>query len=99
MITTRKNGAKGKLLVVDDDEALRRLMQLELSETYEVIDTGEPEHGLAARKPRNTADSWGRQGTLKSRWISRPLRYSSGESPRRHDIFPGARCACGCACR
>jgi len=32
---------------VDDDEALRRLMHLELSETYEVIDTGEPEQGLA----------------------------------------------------
>jgi CheY-like chemotaxis protein len=37
----------GKLLVVDDDEALRRLMRLELSDTYEVIDTGEPEAGLA----------------------------------------------------
>jgi CheY-like chemotaxis protein len=37
----------GKLLVVDDDEALRRLMHLELSDTYEVIDTGEPEEGLA----------------------------------------------------
>ena len=47
MITNKKNGTKGKLLVVDDDEALRRLMHLELSETYEVIDTGEPEHGLA----------------------------------------------------
>jgi DNA-binding response OmpR family regulator len=35
------------VLVVDDDEALRRLMHLELSETYEVIDTGEPERGLA----------------------------------------------------
>jgi two-component system, OmpR family, response regulator len=43
VITNRK----GKLLVVDDDQALRRLMQLELSDTYEVIDTGEPEHGLA----------------------------------------------------
>jgi DNA-binding response OmpR family regulator len=47
VITNRRNGAKGKLLVVDDDQALRRLMQLELSETYEVIETGEPEHGLA----------------------------------------------------
>jgi DNA-binding response OmpR family regulator len=47
VITNRRNGPKGKLLIVDDDEALRRLMQLELSETYEVIDTGEPEHGLA----------------------------------------------------
>jgi DNA-binding response OmpR family regulator len=47
VITNRRNGPKGKLLLVDDDEALRRLMRLELSETYEVIDTGEPEHGLA----------------------------------------------------
>src|SRR3977135_1307609 len=37
----------GKLLIVDDDEALRRIMHLELSGTYEVIDTGEPEQGLA----------------------------------------------------
>jgi len=37
----------GKLLLVDDDEALRRLMRLELSDTYEVIDSGEPEQGLA----------------------------------------------------
>lgn len=37
----------GKLLVVDDDEALRRLMRLELSDTYEIIDSGQPEHGLA----------------------------------------------------
>ncbi len=36
-----------KLLIVDDDEALRRLMRLELSDTYEVIDSGEPEQGLA----------------------------------------------------
>jgi CheY-like chemotaxis protein len=37
----------GKLLVVDDDEALRRLMCLELSDTYEMIDSGNPEQGLA----------------------------------------------------
>jgi CheY-like chemotaxis protein len=36
-----------KLLIVDDDEALRRLMRLELSDTYEIIDSGEPEQGLA----------------------------------------------------
>jgi CheY-like chemotaxis protein len=37
----------GRLLVVDDDEALRRLMRLELGDTYEIIDSGEPEKGLA----------------------------------------------------
>lgn len=37
----------GKLLVVDDDEALRRLMRLELNDTYEIIDSGKPEEGLA----------------------------------------------------
>lgn len=37
----------GKLLVVDDDAALRRLMRLELSDGYEVFDSGEPQHGLA----------------------------------------------------
>ena len=36
-----------KLLVVDDDESLRRLMRLELSSSYEIIDSGEPEQGLA----------------------------------------------------
>jgi two-component system, chemotaxis family, chemotaxis protein CheY len=36
-----------KILVVDDDEALRRLMRLELGDTYEVIDCAEPEQGLA----------------------------------------------------
>jgi two-component system, OmpR family, phosphate regulon response regulator PhoB len=36
-----------KLLVVDDDEALRRLMRLELGDTFEIVDTGVPEEGLA----------------------------------------------------
>ena len=36
-----------KILIVDDDEALRRLMRVELSDDYEVIDSGEPEQGLA----------------------------------------------------
>jgi CheY-like chemotaxis protein len=36
-----------KLLIVDDDEALRRLMRLELCETFEVVDSGEPQEGLA----------------------------------------------------
>ena len=37
----------GKVLIVDDDEALRGLMRLELSSEYEVIDSGDPERGLA----------------------------------------------------
>src|SRR5215470_15590557 len=36
-----------KLLIVDDDKALRRLMRLELGDTYEIVDSGEPEQGLA----------------------------------------------------
>lgn len=35
-----------KLLVIDDEEAMRRL-RLNLSDTYEIIDTGDPEQGLA----------------------------------------------------
>ena len=37
----------GKLLIVDDDEALRRLIRIELSDTYEIVDSGEPDQGLA----------------------------------------------------
>jgi DNA-binding response OmpR family regulator len=37
----------GKVLMVDDDEALRRLMRLELGDAFEVIDSGQPEEGLA----------------------------------------------------
>jgi CheY-like chemotaxis protein len=36
-----------KLLVVDDDESLRRLMGIVLGDSYEVIESGEPEQGLA----------------------------------------------------
>jgi CheY-like chemotaxis protein len=36
-----------KILVVDDEEAVRKLMRLNLSDTYEVIDTGDPEQALA----------------------------------------------------
>jgi CheY-like chemotaxis protein len=36
-----------KLLVVDDDEALRRLMRLEMGDGFEIIDSGQPEEGLA----------------------------------------------------
>lgn len=36
-----------KLLIIDDEEPMRRLLKLNLSDTYEVIDTGDPEQGLA----------------------------------------------------
>ena len=36
-----------KLLVVDDEEAIRRLIRMNLDDEYEIIDTGEPEHALA----------------------------------------------------
>lgn len=48
LVQTDKQGRPmGKVLVVDDDDALRRLMHLELDGCYEVIDTGQPEQGLA----------------------------------------------------
>jgi twitching motility two-component system response regulator PilG len=36
-----------KLLIVDDEEAVRRLMRIHLSDTYEIIDTGSPDQALA----------------------------------------------------
>jgi DNA-binding response OmpR family regulator len=35
------------LLVVDDDDAMRRLIRLSLADNYKIVDTGEPEHALA----------------------------------------------------
>jgi DNA-binding response OmpR family regulator len=34
-------------LIVDDDDAMRRLLRLNLSDSYEIIDTGKPEEALA----------------------------------------------------
>lgn len=36
-----------KLLVVDDEQAMRKLIRLNLSDTYDVVDTGQPEEALA----------------------------------------------------
>ena len=36
-----------KLLVVDDDDSMRKVIRLNLADSYEVIDTAEPEHALA----------------------------------------------------
>lgn len=36
-----------KLLIVDDEEAARRLLRINLADRYEIIDTGNPEQALA----------------------------------------------------
>jgi DNA-binding response OmpR family regulator len=36
-----------KLLIVDDEEPIRRLLRINLSDRYEIIDTGSPEQALA----------------------------------------------------
>jgi DNA-binding response OmpR family regulator len=36
-----------RLLIVDDDEAMRRLFRLNLSDDYEIVDTADPEEALA----------------------------------------------------
>jgi DNA-binding response OmpR family regulator len=36
-----------KLLIVDDEEALRRLLRINLADCYEIIDTGNPEQALS----------------------------------------------------
>src|ERR1700722_1740600 len=36
-----------KLLIVDDEEAMRRLLRINLADQYEIIDTGNPEQALA----------------------------------------------------
>jgi DNA-binding response OmpR family regulator len=44
-----------KILVVDDDDAMRGMLKMRLSDTYEVIDTGNPVQALALaleHKPR-----------------------------------------------
>ncbi len=36
-----------KILVVDDEESMRKLLRMRLSDTYEVVDTGDPEQAVA----------------------------------------------------
>jgi CheY-like chemotaxis protein len=36
-----------RILIVDDDEAIRRLVRLNLTDLYEIFDTGQPEEALA----------------------------------------------------
>jgi CheY-like chemotaxis protein len=43
----KKETRLAKLLVVDDEESIRRLMRLNLGDKYDIIDTGEPETALS----------------------------------------------------
>ncbi|HET8925774.1 MAG TPA: response regulator [Candidatus Acidoferrum sp.] len=36
-----------RLLIVDDEDAMRRLLRINLADSYEVFDTGDPKEGLA----------------------------------------------------
>jgi DNA-binding response OmpR family regulator len=36
-----------RVLIVDDEDAMRRLLRINLADTYEVFDTGDPKEGLA----------------------------------------------------
>ena len=48
-----------KLLVIDDEEPMRRLLRINLSDAYEIIDTGDPEQGLAlAMQNKPSAICW-----------------------------------------
>jgi CheY-like chemotaxis protein len=47
MQNNHRNNAVPTILVVDDDQAMRRLVKLNLADLYDVVDTGEPEAALA----------------------------------------------------
>jgi DNA-binding NtrC family response regulator len=42
-----------KLLIVDDEEAMRALLRINLADRYEIIDTGNPEQALALAMKEN----------------------------------------------
>ncbi len=47
-ISPTKNAAKlPRLLVIDDDEAVRKVLRFRLKDSYEIVDTGSPEDALA----------------------------------------------------
>lgn len=47
VVTVERGRGMKKLLVVDDDDAVRRLIKLSLADGFEVIDTAEPEQAFA----------------------------------------------------
>ena len=66
-----------KLLVIEDEEAMRRLLRLNLSDSYEIIDTGDPEQGLAlAMQNKPSAICWnsGCRDFLASSYAALSLR-------------------------
>src|SRR5260221_11895259 len=85
-----------KLLIVDDDEALRRLMRLELSDNYQIIDSGQPEQGLslalehrphaillALRMPKYSGSELCQTFTSPVRTHMVPVIIVTGEAPTR----------------
>jgi response regulator RpfG family c-di-GMP phosphodiesterase len=44
---TNATTTRPKILVVDDDESMRTMLRMRLSDTYEVVDTGDPEQAVA----------------------------------------------------
>ena len=46
-----------KILVVDDEESMRKLLRMRLSDTCEVVDTGDPEQAVALALEHNPMSS------------------------------------------
>jgi DNA-binding response OmpR family regulator len=96
-----------RLLIVDDDSALRRLMRIELGDDYEVLDLGEPEQGLARalefkpdailldlRMPKYSGYQLLQMYTSFSRTHTIPVIIVSGESgatTKEHCLQHGAQ--------
>jgi CheY-like chemotaxis protein len=45
--TTVPTARRPRILVIDDDEAIRKLLRFRLKNSYEIVDTGSPEDALA----------------------------------------------------
>lgn len=45
--STAATAVRQKILVVDDDESVRKLLRMRLSDSYAVVDTGDPEQAIA----------------------------------------------------
>ena len=45
--TSAAVSARSRILIVDDDDSVRKLLRMRLSDAYEVVDTGDPEQAVA----------------------------------------------------